>query len=733
MSDTPAIEPPRASALHVRELEAVAALDGRAPLVGTAFLAFLTALYFAHAGPAIWAGLWIAHFAVKLSSDRLRAAFLADAARESRAALWAARFTLVALGEGVSWGLVAAACFDASNPVAQVILALAILAVASGQTVLRAPYSPVAIASTAPPLVTVTLLLTLTDEREAQSAAVLIAFAAIASVLWTSIVHATSREAIRLRMANEGLIATLDGARKAAERERQDALAAREQLETGDRIKTEFLATVSHELRTPLHSIIGTAGLLSREAMPAAWRDGVSDIEQAAQGLAAVLNDILDLSKLDAGRLSLEAVPADPAEIAASVARMYQPRAWDAGLDLELSVAPDLPKRCLLDAGRFRQILVNLTGNAVKFTEKGGVSVMLTAETGPDGARTLCVRVKDSGIGIPADAASRLFRAFSQVDQRLDRQHGGVGLGLALAKRLTDLMGGTIGVESEPGRGSTFTVTLPLVEAGRTGIAAVLPSGRALPDRLSTAGLKVIAADDNPLNRATLSHILMEAGIEALILEDGLSALEAAGQDRFDAVIFDLQMPDLSGDDAARMLRAAPFRTGPRAILIASSQPEARVRGAGACDAADGFVPKPYAAHTLLPALMQALGESLPEAASLPAEAEELEALEQTLGRETLLDILKSFVALASEMTSAAMEAAEAGDGPAVERAARDLAGAASGLGFAALTKAARALSQAGRDGVARDELLAEAATIAQQSAGVRSAILRLYPDLAAA
>ncbi|MFO0963215.1 MAG: ATP-binding protein [Phycisphaerales bacterium] len=339
---------------------------------------------------------------------------------------------------------------------------------------------------------------------------------------------------------------------------------AKREAEAASRAKSEFVANVSHEIRTPMTAIVGYAELM---------RDGDSgggDIsrEEAADAVArnadhllAIINDILDMSRVEAGAMTVQRVPTDLRAIASEVLALLRQRAAARGLDLSLTVDPGAPEAILADPMRVRQIIINLVGNSIKFTNSGGVSVRI----GMQGER-VAIAVQDTGIGMSPEQVSKLFAAFSQVDTSPTRAFGGTGLGLALSRRLAQLMRGDISVSSEPGVGSTFTVLLPAERAAtpRTGSHAApgLAAAAVAPEARPLAGRRILLAEDGPDNARLLIHHLERAGAEVLHAADGRKAVYALMTDRerthgthFDLVLMDMQMPDLDGYDATAMLR----------------------------------------------------------------------------------------------------------------------------------------------------------------------------------
>ncbi|HCT24865.1 MAG TPA: histidine kinase [Stenotrophomonas sp.] len=360
---------------------------------------------------------------------------------------------------------------------------------------------------------------------------------------------------------------------------RRHAEQAQHDAEAADQAKTAFVAMISHEIRTPLSGVLGHLELLAHQTMPATAHTHVTRARSAADVLQGLVNDTLDLSRIEAGLMTLEPAPFDPRTLLRQTATLFEPQAAAKGLRLELHIGDALGPAYVADAGRLAQVINNLVGNAVKFTASGMVAISADASVRPDGTEWLHVEVRDTGPGIDAEAQADLFKPFVQVGAGSARQHGGSGLGLALCQRFTELLGGAIGVQSTPGAGSVFHVDIP---ARRTSAVADAPPRPAPVERAHPSGGHALLVDDSLISRDVTLGQLQALGWQVTLAADGEEAWQRWHEGRFDIVLTDLNMPRLDGYGLARKLRADDPSI-PIIALTANAMPEdaRRVREAG--------------------------------------------------------------------------------------------------------------------------------------------------------
>ncbi len=415
---------------------------------------------------------------------------------------------------------------------------------------------------------------------------------------------------VRGRRTPQGLVvATYNDVTQARQANRELQL-SRDAADKANRAKTQFLTNMSHEIRTPLNGVIGLSKLLKGAELPHAEADAVEMIDSCAHSLLSLVDNILDLSRIEAGQLTLDPVPFDLHQLLKEVADVFGVRASDKGLHFKVSRGRDVPQWVLADPGRLRQVLLNLLSNALKFTPQGGFALRVAG-----GASELAFAVSDSGIGISPEDQKRLFARFTQVDASPTRRFEGTGLGLAISRQLGQLMGGDVTVESVPGEGSTFTLRVPLQ-------AAQEPASDAPAlERARNARARILLAEDNPINQLVARKMLASLGYEDVtVVDDGVAALQACEEQSFALVLMDCQMPRMGGLEATRTLRARRFHA-PVIAFTASATSEDRnaCLGAGMND----YLSKPIEMAVLASKLNRWLA-GVTEPMALPVERVEV-------------------------------------------------------------------------------------------------------------
>ena len=378
--------------------------------------------------------------------------------------------------------------------------------------------------------------------------------------------------------------------------------------------KSQFLANMSHEIRTPMNGILGTAELLARTPLEGKQERYVGTILRSGRALLTIINDILDFSKVESGKIELSDAPFDLVVCISDVIALLTPTCTAKNIELHLVLEPDLPHSYLGDVGRIRQILTNIIGNSVKFTDEGAVTVTLTGHN-VDGKVGLRFEVRDTGIGIPVNKVNDVFEKFSQVDNTSARRHEGTGLGLAICKRLIELMGGQVGVESVAGEGSTFWCTLPLIEPPVEPLLepSIVPlnAPRVAAERPVSLGLTVLVAEDGIVNQMLIMRMLANMGCQADLAVNGQEAVERYSHKRYDVILMDCHMPEMDGFQATVAIRKMEIQLAhdtqhPVArIPIVAVTASAFVEDREACAQAgmDDFCMKPYGTHDLRAAL----------------------------------------------------------------------------------------------------------------------------------
>jgi signal transduction histidine kinase/DNA-binding response OmpR family regulator len=501
-------------------------------------------------------------------------------------------------------------------------------------------------------------------------------------------------------------------ARADVERTRDLAEQARREAEAANLAKSTFLATVSHEIRTPMNGVLGMIEVLERQGLSAAQQRTVSTIRDSGKALLHIIDDILDFSKIEAGRLELEAIPFSLSTLVTTTLETFRPQVIAKGLSLDAEIDVGSQDALIGDPSRVRQILSNLLSNAIKFTEHGGVRVRVSTAALGEGNTRVTVAVTDTGIGLSAEQLGRLFERFVQADSSITRKFGGTGLGLSIVRRLAQIMGGDVAVESTPDAGSIFTVTLTLCAAPAGSPLKSLTKMKA-PVPVSVGarsdGPRVLVVDDHPVNREVLVMQLQLLGIAADNVANGVDALAAWVRTRYAAVLLDIHMPRMNGYELSRRLRAAEAeRHGSRTPIIAVTADamkgeEERCLAIGM----DAYIVKPVNIERLRATLERWLPIQVEDHIAGPADqtksasAINREVLVAWLGddRDALDELLKKFRQTAIVTELEIQDASRSGDLATLAAAAHKLNGAALTVGASEVAAAAAALERAGKAG----------------------------------
>jgi signal transduction histidine kinase len=624
--------------------------------------------------------------------------------RSEDPAFWARRYVFVSGIAGATWGVGVLFWFVPNSFSAQAYLALAFLGMTATEFIARSAHRPAYAVHALFSLGPLVAVLMFAGGLYQVMTAVLVAFFGAVLFTYCNGMARLLDESIFLRLENVELVARL-------KREKKDAETARDAAQASGRAKSSFLANISHELRTPLNALLGMAQLLDRSELDKPQRDHVKVMLEAGRGLQMLLDDVIALSRDDDEEAAEEA--SDPGLAARAVGRLLQPRAWEKRLRLTVTAPTNLPF-IAADGRRVRQALLKLIDNALKFTERGGIEVRVEAE-----AEAVRFSVIDTGPGVPPDIAKKLFRPFTPGDVSYARRQQGMGLGLAVVKRIVDAAHGATGCDSQPGEGATFWFTIPLSGAVHHG-AHLAPADQAA----APANQRFLVFAHDAAIDAFMAHALEPFGNRVCGAESLSEAIAIAGRETFDAII--VRASEADSWAAAR---------GVKAPVIALM-----VRGDRAPVGASEVLRWPAAPQDLYQVLATLRERLRPEsraaaqvaAAPAPIDAEAFAALEKSVGLKPLIGILQSYIENAELLCERLAEACASERWDDAGRFAQDIAGAAGGLGLIAVTAAARGFTQKTRSGEDGHELRNAAQAVVGEQVRTKQALRNLYPDLVA-
>ena len=621
---------------------------------------------------------------------------------------WAWRYTFISAIAGASWGVGVFFWFVPGSFAAQAYLCLAFMGMTATEFIVRSAHRPAYLAHAFFSLGPLIVLLLIEGSLYSDMTAVLVVcFAAVLAKYCTGMSRLLD-ESIRLQFDNSDLVKKLSA-------EKNEAIAGRDAAEAGAKAKSIFIANISHELRTPLNALLGMAQLLDRADLDPPHRDHVKVMLEAGRGLQTLLDDVIALTQ--GGDDSQTDKECDPVQAARVVTRLCQPLAWQKGLRLTVTAGANLP-RVAADPRRVRQALLKLVDNGLKFTDSGGIEIRVETFA-KDGSDFVRFAVIDTGLGVPDEIVSRLFKPFSPGDTSYAKRDQGAGLGLAVAKRIVDAVSGDIGFQSEPGQGSTFWFAMPAV--GPAARNEPMTSDQDVVPAPSALHLLVFVTDDTA--HTQLAHALEPFGNTLVFAGSAAEAAALAGRDAFDAIIIAARDADtLAAAPSVKAPILALLAPGDRAPICASELLH------GAAD-----TQQLYRALASICATKDAASSELSSPETIAAiDGTAFAALERSVGVTTLIEILKSYIETTEHLCASLAAASDEDNWPQAARLAQDIAGSASGLGLLAMTAAARGLAAAARQGASAHALRNDAQKIVCEHERVRRVLANLYPELAA-
>ncbi len=612
-------------------------------------------------------------------------------------AIWAWRFFLGATAAAAAWSISVIWLLDGAGGSEMAFLILWVIAVTSVASTSLSSHLPSVISFVITALLPIGTYLLFNGDGMVRIVGMAVYGTLIALALTAYSSYRTTRKILLSDIERSAALA--------------EAAAARQAAEAASQTKSDFLATMSHEIRTPINGIIGMTEMLRRTALTTQQQRFADTAQQSGQHLLAIINNILDFSKVEAGKVELEHIPFQVHELIDSLTALFTPIATGKGLQLHCQVAPDLPDRVLGDPVRLRQILSNLINNALKFTARGEITIRAGCVRSQEDRDICRFEVEDSGIGISEQAQGNLFQAFVQADSSTTRRYGGSGLGLVIAKRLLDLMGGQINLHSQPGKGTLFWFELPLGKPA----TVVDPSETVSEPPIGTTHAakfrgRILVAEDNPVNQTVVSAMLESLGVTYELAENGRIAMERLQKTNFDLVLMDCQMPEMDGFSATAAIRErerTASLSGRLPIMALTANAIAGDRERCLAAGMDDYLSKPFSRDQLARALGRWLTPevnpttpvhskpidpalTLPVLNALPLDL--LRRMPPQNGIRPFVSVINAYLADAPQQWQRLRKATELGDPQSLRHAAHNLCSSSANVGADRLSALAREL-----------------------------------------